>query len=47
VRTHQLLTAFGWNHADRNVQQDASEFWLIFSDNLERQMKGTEADGAI
>jgi len=26
VRTVELMTAFGWDAADRNVQQDASEF---------------------
>ena len=41
VRTHELLTSFGWSAQERNIQQDASEFQLFLNDNLEEQIKGT------
>ena len=41
VRTHELLSSFGWDAKDRNIQQDASEFQLFLNDRLEEQIKGT------
>lgn len=35
VKTTELLQAFGWSKEQRNVQQDAGEFWLMLSDHLE------------
>lgn len=44
VNTLELLQAFGWDRAQRNQQQDAGEFWMLLSDCLEREMKGTSVD---
>ena len=41
VRTHEMLTAFGWDNEQRNQQQDVDEFNCILSDQLEKQMQGT------
>jgi ubiquitin carboxyl-terminal hydrolase 7 len=40
-----MLRAFGWGGEMRNQQQDVSEFWLIFSDLLEKALKETQSDG--
>ena len=45
VRTHEMLTAFGWTRVERNEQQDINEFNCILSDQLEKQMEGTEVQG--
>lgn len=47
VKTTELLQAFGWSKEQRNVQQDAGEFWLMLSDHLEDEMKETEVDGTM
>ena len=41
VRTHELLAAFGWSAADKQIQQDASEFQLYLVDRLEKELQGT------
>lgn len=45
VRTFELLNAFGWSQREMNMQHDVNEFFLILSDNLENQMKGTKVHG--
>lgn len=47
VRTAELLMSFGWGSEQRNVQQDVGEFWMMLSDLLEEQMKGTEVEGEL
>ncbi len=47
VYTTELLQAFGWDRVQRNLQQDAGEFWMMLSDCLEREMKGTNVDGTL
>ncbi|OMJ81530.1 hypothetical protein SteCoe_17997 [Stentor coeruleus] len=43
--TRELLTSFGWNSDQWNVQHDVQEFNCILSDHLENKMKGTPAEG--
>jgi len=47
VRTNELLNAFGWGVAEINEQQDANEFFMVLSQTLEEQMKGTEVEGTF
>ncbi|OMJ68960.1 hypothetical protein SteCoe_33440 [Stentor coeruleus] len=45
ANTRELLTSFGWNSDQWNVQHDVQEFNCILSDHLENKMKGTPAEG--
>lgn len=45
VRTIELLNAFGWGQQQMNEQHDVNEFFLVLSDTLEKQMRGTAVSG--
>lgn len=47
VGTSQLTRSFGWDSGDAFTQHDVQELNRVLMDNLETQMKGTEADGAL
>lgn len=43
--TRELLTSFGWNSDQWNIQHDVQELNCILSDHLENKMKNTPAEG--
>ena len=43
--TRDLLTSFGWNSDQWNIQHDIQEFNCILADNLDKKMKGTASEG--
>ncbi|CAB4447002.1 unnamed protein product [Rhizophagus irregularis] len=47
VGTTELTKSFGWDSIDSSMQHDVQEFNRVLQDNLEGNMKGTKADGAI
>jgi len=45
VRTFELLSAFGWGAQEMNEQHDVNEFYMLLSEALETQMRGTPVEG--
>ncbi|KAF9230683.1 hypothetical protein BU15DRAFT_15958, partial [Melanogaster broomeanus] len=47
VETTELTKSFGWGPSDSFYQRDVQEFNRVLQDELESEMKGTKAEGAI
>ncbi|KAI8886518.1 putative ubiquitin-specific processing protease 21 [Backusella circina FSU 941] len=47
VTTIELTRSFGWDSVASFMQHDVQEFNRLLQDNLEKKMRGTEANGAI